>query len=403
MWLCGRPGEAPLRASHALPSCANGALLALRQLRDYCDGEPNMGADLLTERSGLLGMSRRGSVSAGGACEMFQVADGYLAVSLPRDDDWALLPAWLAINEPVASRPHLASLLLSRSGADLESRGRGLGLAVALVAAVTPPASWYRLRDARQVSCRRRRPLVVDLSALWAGPLCSHLLQLGGARVIRVESRHRPDPGRQQSAAFFNLLNAGKENCLLDLQCLFGRQQLEALLCSADIVIEGSRPRALAQMGIDAQRCINQRQGLLWLSISGHGLSEPQCEWVAFGDDASVAGGLSVSTAHGPVFCGDAVADPLTGLHAALAVTALWQNGWGGRLDINLRTVAAFSSGFYRSPSVGLTRLEEGRWRLECAGIQAPVCAPRVRMPAAKARSLGADTDALSAEFAAVC
>ena len=40
-------------------------------------------------------------------------------------------------------------------------------------------------------------PLVVDLSALWAGPLCAHLLGLAGARVVKVESLGRPDGARR--------------------------------------------------------------------------------------------------------------------------------------------------------------------------------------------------------------
>ena len=41
---------------------------------------------------------------------------------------------------------------------------------------------------------------------------------------------------------------------------------------------------------------------------------------MAFGDDAAVSGGLVGGTDGEPVFCGDAIADPLTGLHAALGV-----------------------------------------------------------------------------------
>lgn len=39
--------------------------------------------------------------------------------------------------------------------------------------------------------------LVVDFSALWAGPLCAHLLGLAGARVVEVETPGRPDGGRR--------------------------------------------------------------------------------------------------------------------------------------------------------------------------------------------------------------
>ena len=50
---------------------------------------------------------------------------------------------------------------------------------------------------------------------------------------------------------------------------------------------------------------------------------------LAFGDDAAVAGGLVGTGADGPVFCGDAIADPLTGLEAASAVAESLGRGGG--------------------------------------------------------------------------
>ena len=69
-------------------------------------------------------------------------------------------------------------------------------------------------------------PLVVDLSALWGGPLCTHLLQLAGARVVKVESTRRPDGARFGPAAFLDLLNAGKQSVALDFASPEGRARL---------------------------------------------------------------------------------------------------------------------------------------------------------------------------------
>ena len=55
------------------------------------------------------------------------------------------------------------------------------------------------------------------------------------------------------------------------------------------MVIEASRPRALAQLGL-APEMIPHRDGQVWLSITGYGRAAP--ERAAFGDDAAVAGGL---------------------------------------------------------------------------------------------------------------
>ena len=61
----------------------------------------------------------------------------------------------------------------------------------------------------------------------------------------------------------------------------------------------------------------------------------------AFGDDAAVAGGLVGAAAGGPVFCGDAIADPLTGLEAALAVAESLGRGGGELIDVSMAAVAA--------------------------------------------------------------
>ena len=96
---------------------------------------------------------------------------------------------------------------------------------------------------------RPGRPLVVDLSALWAGPLCGHLLHLCGADVIKVESDTRPDGARFGNAAFFGLLNQGKRSVGLDLTRHEGRKTLRQLIDRADVVIESSRPESAAPNG----------------------------------------------------------------------------------------------------------------------------------------------------------
>ena len=62
---------------------------------------------------------------------------------------------------------------------------------------------------------------------------------------------------------------------------------------------------------------------------------------VAFGDDAAVAGGLVGRSAAGPVFCGDAIADPLTGLEHVLAVADSLRRGGGEIVEVSMAAVAA--------------------------------------------------------------
>jgi crotonobetainyl-CoA:carnitine CoA-transferase CaiB-like acyl-CoA transferase len=194
------------------------------------------------------------------------------------------------------------------------------------------------------------RLLVVDLSSLWAGPLCSHLLQQLGLRVVKVESTRRPDGARGGHRGFFDLLNGGKRSVALDFHADHDVALLRRLLSVADIVIEASRPRALEQLGIVATDLLAHGPRV-WVSITGYGRSSPGRDWVAFGDDAAVAGGLVVRDPSGPCFCADAIADPLTGLTAALAALDALDTGRRVLLDIAMARVA----GHFAGPTLPVT------------------------------------------------
>jgi crotonobetainyl-CoA:carnitine CoA-transferase CaiB-like acyl-CoA transferase len=182
---------------------------------------------------------------------------------------------------------------------------------------------------------------VVDLSSLWAGPLCSRILTEAGAKVVKVESSTRPDASRDGDGAFFDWLHAGQEFASLPLEEPSGVADLVALLEQADVVIEGSRPRALDRLGIVPAEIVARRPGTVWLSITAYGRCGPWRDWAGFGDDAAVAGGLVDLDAAGvPSFVGDAVADPLTGLLAAAIVTDAVGRGGGVTIDVALREVA---------------------------------------------------------------
>lgn len=388
MWLSGHADGSPRSCPAQLAACAQGAWLALSALSPRLD--PLFEAyRLLGERAAILGLTRAGRTSAGGACQLLDTLDGVLALNLVREDDYELLPAWL--EEWAVEPDQLAAIVRRHPTATLVERARLLGLAAAPALEPTPCPSWYHAtRYAAPQRSRSGAPVVIDLSSLWAGPLCTQLLSQCGARVIKVEGVARPDGARSGPTAFFDLLNAGKECVALDLRTPTGRNQLHSLLQKADIVIEASRPRALEQMGIYAADLLCQRPGMVWLSITGYGRSEPMRDWIAYGDDAGVAAGLSwlMGGDRGdPVFCGDAIADPLTGLHAALLAQAAWENGGGQLLEITLRDVVAhcISSG---STSVAETSLSEDAFK------------PVAREVTARAAELGVDTVRVLREFA---
>jgi crotonobetainyl-CoA:carnitine CoA-transferase CaiB-like acyl-CoA transferase len=399
MALTGHPDGPPLICPAPLAACADGALLALEALAGRpIPGVPG-GARLLAERAAIAGYMRNGRISAGGSCRFVQAADGWIALNLARDDDWTTLPA-LFEREIAPDWPAVAAAARDYPAEALVGRGRELGLAVAPNGPIGGTTHWHEvLLEGGPVS-RRDRPVVIELASLWAGPLCGHLLGRLGARVIKVESQGRPDGARFGPHAFFDLMNANKESVALDLSAAEGRERLRALIRAADIVIEGSRPRALEQMGIRAAEMVAGQDGLIWIGITGYGRTGEAANWVAYGDDAGVAAGLSALLPGGPVFCGDAVGDPLTGLHAALAAYARWRIGKGGLVSVAIRDVVGHCIAC-DSPASPPDRTREWQRVLDAAGVSA--AAPSARAPAGRARPLGADTVSVLREFAVSC
>jgi hypothetical protein len=90
------------------------------------------------------------------------------------------------------------------------------------------------------------------------------------------------------------------------------------------------------------------------------------------------------------LFAGDAIADPLTGLYAALGAWAGWRGGGRRLIDLSMHGTVAHSM------NAGLADRDElQRWQSIAASDDEP-CYP-LRTASAAARALGADTAAVLA------
>ena len=118
-------------------------------------------------------------------------------------------------------------------------------------------------------------------------------------------------------------------------------------------MIEASRPRALAQLGLDGPDLVRTGGPQVWVSITGYGRAGEAANRVAFGDDAAAAGGLVVWRDGVPLFCADAIADPLTGLTAADACLRALAEGGRWFLDVSMSAVSSAFSGPEPSRSPG--------------------------------------------------
>lgn len=341
--LTGRPSGPPLAGPAGVAPSMRALAEQLRQLSSTIGRDVRVdGPSLLVERAAITGHRRQGTISCGGASRIVRAIDGWLAVSLARDEDVASVPAWLEqdaeVDDPVALERMLTTAIAERTVSEVVERAALLGIPCGALGEVHSGSIPAVALGAAEPLTNLEGLVVLDLSSLWAGPLCGRLLAAAGATVIKVESSTRPDGARRGPQAFFDLMNTGKQSVLLDLSRQDGQQQLAELVGSADVVIEGSRPRALQQMGIEAQAF----PGRVWLSITAYGHDQPMR--VGFGDDAAVAGGLVAWDDYGPVFAADAAADPITGLFGAVAVLDRLVAGGRWLVDLSLAHAAALVS-----------------------------------------------------------
>lgn len=341
------------------------------------------GVGIIGERAAALGLSPSDTTSCGGASRLLACADGWLATSLARAEDIASIPAWLHVDvdddDPWSV---VRRALAHRSMGDVVEQAIALGLACCEVGEVVD--SRPVLIEGLGEACSR--PLdglvVANLSSLWAGPLAGDVLARLGARVITVESINRPD-GARATPAFFDALHGGCDSVALALDTDTGRIQLRDLLARMDVVIEGSRPRALQQMGIDA-RSLARQGPQIWLSMTAYGRDLPHGQRIGFGDDAAAAGGLIGWLGGAPVFVADAVADPITGLTVAATIVQLADRGGRWLVDVALARIAASMA-----PSADD----------EVAAPLGSPRAPQVRGDPGRPMPLGRDTAAVLAEF----
>ena len=303
----------------------------------------------VSDRAGLLQLDEPGLVSANRACQMIRTADGWIVANLAREDDQALVPAWMKCDPQPDHWVTIERLARGRTSADLIEDAVLLGLPVGRVGEVQretfdPP----QLQLGRPAPRRAGHPpRVVDLSALWAGPMCGAILAAMGAEVVKVESVGRPDPTRATMPEFFRRLNGAKTEQRLDFEADGDRAELSRLFAGADLVVTSARPRAFASLGLSPDAIFAANPSLVWVAITGYGWTGESAQRVAFGDDAAAAGGLVRWTPEGePHFVGDALADPATGLCAAIGALDAYDIGGGCLVDVTMAGCAAATATF---------------------------------------------------------
>jgi crotonobetainyl-CoA:carnitine CoA-transferase CaiB-like acyl-CoA transferase len=189
---------------------------------------------------------------------------------------------------------------------------------------------------------------VVDLSRVLAGPFAAQVLAEMGADVIKVEppggeSARGVGPFVEGRSLYFSSLNTGKRGVVLNLKTDPGRRGLDALLATADILIENYRPEAAANLGFTAADLCTRHPHLVVVTVSSYARGssrehDPSYDLIAQAE----SGIMSITGEEGenPVRAGVAVSDLAAGLWSALGAVAAYArrllDGNGGHIEVPL-------------------------------------------------------------------
>ena len=163
---------------------------------------------------------------------------------------------------------------------------------------------------------------IIDLTSMWAGPLCTELLARAGASVVKIEPSSRPDGLRRGdgdegpgNAPMFVELNRSKEIADIDLRHCSEGGEFHQLVRSADVVITSLSPRANNNLGITCDELRSINPDIALLSITAFASNSPETDWVAYGTGVHATSGLGWRSGQ-PLTPAFSYLDPIAGLEA---------------------------------------------------------------------------------------
>lgn len=190
---------------------------------------------------------------------------------------------------------------------------------------------------------------VLDFSTLLPGCYTSMLLADLGAKVTKVEAKHRPDllkemtPRLGNSSAQYQMLNRNKKIINLDLKNSSDKKTARQLAADCDVLLEGFRPGVMARLGFDYETLRNAKPDLIYCALSGYGQTGSYAPKAGHDINFLALSAIATlgSTATPPALHGIQVADICAGsLYAAVAIlTALLhrqRTGEGQYIDVAL-------------------------------------------------------------------
>src|SRR6202046_4800864 len=175
---------------------------------------------------------------------------------------------------------------------------------------------------------------IIDFTHVQAGPACTQLLAWFGADVIKVERPGSGDVTRSQlrdipnvDALYFTMLNGNKRSLTLDTKTKEGKEVLEAMIKTSDVLVENFGPGALDRMGFSWERIQELNPKMIMASVKGFSDGHSYEDLKVYENVAQCAGGAASTTGFWdgpPTISAAAVGDSNTGTHLAIGIlTAL--------------------------------------------------------------------------------
>ena len=202
---------------------------------------------------------------------------------------------------------------------------------------------------------------VLDLSRVFAGPLCGQVLADFGAEVIKVEHPGRGDDTRdwgmrigKTETTYYNSMNRNKRSITVDLQTPEGVKIIHDLLPQCDVVVQNFKTGGAEKLGLGYEQLKAIKPDLIYCSVAGYDSSGPEAKRPGY--DLVIQGESGLMALNGeantpPLKFGVAVVDLMTGMYAAQAVlAALFQRtrtGKGRHIEMALYDCGLMITGYY--------------------------------------------------------
>lgn len=189
---------------------------------------------------------------------------------------------------------------------------------------------------------------VIDLTSNIAAPFAGAVLADLGADVIHVESRSGDDSRRMaprigDASAYWHVVNRNKSVLHLDIREPADREELDALIAGADVLITNLRPAKLAKNRLDAESLRQVYPRLIHASLSAYGDAGSERDRAGYDAVLQARTGIAevTGTSDGPpVRAGVSILDVGSGTWLALGILAALlrrqQTGEGGAVATSL-------------------------------------------------------------------